>query len=168
MNGLDQCLRGRPVNLPGQLGEDVRNRQAKRKNLGRSKGLRPADPKADGTPRPTRSRLVTSTPGVEAPSTFATLARLISSTISRNRFAGCASAAWHTRLNTPSASTRIVSTRTLRAPDVAVQASSSFSNASSRRLRGRMSRCTDRRRRLCPKEKAHKKIRPSRMGQSSL
>ena len=47
MNGLDQCLRGRPVDLPGQLGEDVRNRQAKGKNLGRSKGLRTADPKAD-------------------------------------------------------------------------------------------------------------------------
>ena len=47
LNGLDQCLRGRPVDLPGQLGEDVRNRQAKRKNLGRSKGLRTADPKAD-------------------------------------------------------------------------------------------------------------------------
>ena len=49
MNGLDQCLCGRPVDLPGQLGENVRNRQAKRKNLGRSKGLRTADPKADGT-----------------------------------------------------------------------------------------------------------------------
>ena len=49
LNGLDQCLRGRPVDLPGQLGEDVWNRQAKRKNLGRSKCLRTADPKADGT-----------------------------------------------------------------------------------------------------------------------
>jgi hypothetical protein len=49
VNGLDQCLRGRPVDLPGQLGEDVRNRQAKRKNLGRSEGLRTPDPEADGT-----------------------------------------------------------------------------------------------------------------------
>ena len=35
------------VDLPGQLGEDVGNRQAKGKNLGLSKGLRTADPKAD-------------------------------------------------------------------------------------------------------------------------
>jgi hypothetical protein len=28
LNGLDQCLRGGSVDLPGQLGEDVRNRQA--------------------------------------------------------------------------------------------------------------------------------------------
>ena len=49
LNGLDQCLRGRPVDLPGEIGEHVRNRQAKRKNLGRSEGLRTTDPKADGT-----------------------------------------------------------------------------------------------------------------------
>jgi hypothetical protein len=47
-NRLDQSPRGRPVDLPGQLGENFRNRQAKRKNLGRSESLRTADPKADG------------------------------------------------------------------------------------------------------------------------
>jgi hypothetical protein len=48
-NCLDQSLRGRPVDQPTQLGENFGNRQAKRKDLGRSKGLRTANPKADGT-----------------------------------------------------------------------------------------------------------------------
>lgn len=48
-NRLDQSLRGRPVDLPSQLGENFRNRQAKRKNLSRRKSLRTPDAKADGT-----------------------------------------------------------------------------------------------------------------------
>jgi hypothetical protein len=47
LNGFHQYPRGRPVDLPGQLGEEVRHRQSKPKNLGRSKAPRTADPKAD-------------------------------------------------------------------------------------------------------------------------